>query len=81
MKSKKERMVKERRGFCARWLFCEALARVAVAVVVVVCVELVVEVVLKSDFCAGCCFPSVQYAGGEGGWDGFRKDSGLKSLL
>ncbi len=64
MKSKKERTMKERRSFCARWLFCEALARVAVAVVVVVCVEVVVEVVLKSDFCAGCCFPSVQYAGG-----------------
>lgn len=46
--------MKERKVFCARWLFCEALARVAVAVVVV-CVELVVEVVLKSDFCAGCC--------------------------
>ncbi len=60
--------MKERKVFCARWLFCEALAQVAVAVVVVVvCVELVVEVVLKSDFCAGCCFPSsVQYAG-EGG--------------
>lgn len=56
--------MKEGKDFCARWLFCEALARVAV-VVVVVCVELVVEVVLKSDFCAGCVFfPSVQDAGG-----------------
>lgn len=58
--------MKERKVFCARWLFCEALAQVAVAVVVVVCVELVVEVVLKSDFCAGCGFPSVQYAGESG---------------
>lgn len=58
--------MKEGKVFCARWLFCEALAQVAVAVVVVVvCVELVVEVVLKSDFCAGWCFPSVQYAGEE----------------
>lgn len=43
----------ERKFFCARWLFCEALAQVAVAVAVVVCVELVVEVVLQSFFCAG----------------------------
>lgn len=69
--------MRERKVFCARWLFCEALAQVAVAVVV--CVELVVEVVLKSDFCAGCCFPSVQYAGRR--WGGIRKDSGSKSLL
>lgn len=48
--------MKEGKVFCARWLFCEALAQVAV----VVCVELVVEVVLASDFCAGCGFPSVQ---------------------
>lgn len=41
----------ERKFFCARWLFCEALAQVAVAVVV--CVELVVEAVLQSLFCAG----------------------------
>lgn len=51
--------------FCARSLFCEALAQVAV-VVIVVCVEVVVEVVFKSNFCAGCCFPSVHYAGGGG---------------
>lgn len=65
---RKEETGKNNEGkvFCARWLFCEALALVAVAVVVV-CVELVVEVVLKSNFCAGCGFPSMHCAG-EGGW-------------
>lgn len=69
---KEERTMEERKVFCARWLFCEALAQeaVAVVVVVVVCVELVVEVVLKSDFCAGC-FPvcGMCRAGGKAvGW-------------
>lgn len=47
------------RVLCARWLFCEALALVAV----VVCVELVVQVVSKSDFCTGCGFASMQGRG------------------
>lgn len=68
--------MKERKVFCARWLFCEALAQEAVAVVVVVCVELVVEVVLKSDFCAGC-FPVCGMCRGGRWWDGIRKDFGV----
>lgn len=72
--------MEERKVFCARWLFCEALAQeaVAVVVVVVVCVELVVEVVLKSDFCAGC-FPvcGMCRGGGEGGGMVSGRISGL----
>lgn len=70
--SKRERQKQEGGGedavgkvFCARRLFREALAQIAV-VVIVVCVEVVVEVVLKSNFCAGSCFPSGHYAGGGG---------------
>lgn len=68
--------MEERKVFCARWLFCEALAQeaVAVVVVVVVCVELVVEVVLKSDFCAGCFPVCGMCRGGGRRWDGIRKD-------
>lgn len=47
----------ERKVFCARWPFCEALAQEAV--VVVVYVEVVVEVVLGAVF-----FPVCRMQGG-----------------
>lgn len=51
--------MKDLEFFYVRWLFCEALAQVAVAVVVVVCEQVVVEVVLKLNLYAGCSFCTV----------------------
>lgn len=57
------------------------MARALVAVVVFA--ELVVQVVLKSDFCAGCGGACMQGGGGYGGREGgaVREEGGLYSLL
>lgn len=61
--------------FCARWLFCEAVAWI----VVVVRVGLVVEVVLESLLLCWMVFSPVCRMRERGRWDG--NDSGWRSLF